>query len=111
MTVHTWPEYRYAAVDVFTCSTKMQSAQCVNVLKDKFKCMNYTTRFIPRGMAHSLQMSAEDFEKSREFFIKMEDRQKEIAASVLVSDSWIYEEGQYSRFGIPFTTMLHHKKS
>lgn len=111
MTVHTWPEYRYAAVDVFTCSTKMQSAQCVNVLKDKFKCMNHTTKFIPRGMAHSLLMTEEDLEKSRDMFINLKDRQKEIANSVLVTDSWIYEQGEFSRFGIPFTSMLHHKQS
>ena len=76
MTIHTWPEFRYAAVDVFTCSTKMQSEQCVNVLKDKFKCLNSTTRFIPRGMIQSLMMTEEEFLKSREYFINLEERKK-----------------------------------
>jgi len=29
----------------------------------------------------------------------------------LNTESWIYEEGQFSRFGIPYDKMLYNKKS
>lgn len=33
VTIHTWPEYGYAAVDLFTCSAKMDADAGLEVLK------------------------------------------------------------------------------
>lgn len=65
MTIHTWPEFKYAAVDVFTCTTKMKSQRCVEVLKDKLNCLNAQTKFLPRGSIHNLTITEEQLEESR----------------------------------------------
>ena len=78
MTIHTWPEFRYAAVDVFTCSTKMKSHRCIEVLKEKLKCPNSESTFLPRGFVKNLHMNKEEFEKNRELFINAKERAKEI---------------------------------
>jgi len=46
--VHTWNEYRYATVDVYTCGEKSDPWKAfeylVNVLKPKFYTVNYADR-------------------------------------------------------------------
>ncbi len=32
LTIHTWPEYRYAAIDIFTCGPKMNLEAAVEVI-------------------------------------------------------------------------------
>jgi S-adenosylmethionine decarboxylase proenzyme len=32
LTIHTWPEYRYAAIDIFTCGPKMDLEAAVEVI-------------------------------------------------------------------------------
>lgn len=111
MTVHTWPEFKYAAVDVFTCSTKMRSNKCVEVLAEKFKCSNRSVVFIPRGSVANLHISTEELDKSRDLFIDAKTRDVDNNKDRLITSSWIYEEGNFSRFGIPYDKMLHHKQS
>ena len=90
MTVHTWPEFRYAAVDVFTCSTKMRSSRCVEVLAEKFKCANHKVVFVPRGFVSNLHISQEELEKSRDIFIDSKAREEDNKKDSLISSSWIY---------------------
>ena len=111
MTVHTWPEFRYAAVDVFTCSTKMRSSRCVEILAQKFKCLNKKVVFVPRGFASHMQITKEELEKSRELFIDPKSRDLDQKLDRLDGASWIYEDGQYTRHGIPYDKMLFHKQS
>ena len=40
LSIHTWPERKYAAIDVFTCGEKMDPHKTVEVLK---KMLNPTT--------------------------------------------------------------------
>lgn len=35
-TIHTWPEYGYAAVDLFFCSEKVESERALEVLQEAF---------------------------------------------------------------------------
>ena len=35
LSIHTWPEYGYAAVDVFTCGTSVQPEKAAEVLIEK----------------------------------------------------------------------------
>ena len=35
LAIHTWPEYGYAAVDVFTCGDVLDGAQAVRVLSER----------------------------------------------------------------------------
>jgi len=37
-TVHTWPEYRYAAVDMFTCGSRIDFEAAKDVFRNRLKC-------------------------------------------------------------------------
>lgn len=44
LTIHTWPEYGYAAVDVFTCGEDVEPHAALSVLESRFE---------PRDVEHS----------------------------------------------------------
>ena len=48
--IHTWPENNYAAVDLFTCSDKMNYKKALAFLKEKFECKNLDFQVIERGV-------------------------------------------------------------
>jgi len=49
LTVHTWPEHGYAAVDVFTCG-KLDLEDGVALLKTLFKATTSEVKHIERGV-------------------------------------------------------------
>ena len=57
-TVHTWPEYNYAAVDVFTCADNIDLETAVNSMKDSFGCKRFVVSsdqnrgILPRHFIH-----------------------------------------------------------
>lgn len=53
LAVHTWPEYGYAAVDVFTCGTEIDPWVAQKVIRDGLKAENTTALEMKRG---SLQL-------------------------------------------------------
>lgn len=50
LSIHTWPEYGYAAVDVFTCGTTVQPDKAAKVLIEKLASGNHSIVEIPRGV-------------------------------------------------------------
>jgi S-adenosylmethionine decarboxylase len=50
LSIHTWPEYGYAAVDVFTCGTTVQPERAAEVLIEKLGSRNHSLLEIPRGV-------------------------------------------------------------
>ena len=52
ISIHTWPEYRYAAVDVFTCGKKMKPMVAIRLIAKKLGCPNrgVTVQNIKRGI-------------------------------------------------------------
>ncbi|MBI2098164.1 MAG: adenosylmethionine decarboxylase [Candidatus Wildermuthbacteria bacterium] len=48
ISIHTWPECGYAAVDVFTCGL-MDTEKAVQYLVEKFAAQKVNTRRIERG--------------------------------------------------------------
>lgn len=34
LTIHTWPEYGYAAVDIFTCGDLIDNNKCLQMIKE-----------------------------------------------------------------------------
>ena len=50
VTVHTWPEHGYAAVDVFTCGTTIEHQKIIEHLKQGFRSRNTKSREISRGL-------------------------------------------------------------
>jgi S-adenosylmethionine decarboxylase len=50
LSIHTWPEHGYAAVDVFTCGTTVQPEKAAEVLIEKLGSRNHSIMEIPRGV-------------------------------------------------------------
>lgn len=50
LTIHTWPEYKYAAVDLFTCSDSLDLMEALNYLKEKLEAKNMEYSNIARGI-------------------------------------------------------------
>ena len=49
LTVHTWPEYGYAAVDIFTCG-RLDTGAAVAVLRQHFDAQGSHCRTLARGL-------------------------------------------------------------
>jgi len=50
LSIHTWPEYGYAAVDIFTCGDVIQPERAVSYLVKKFECKNPSIVEMKRGI-------------------------------------------------------------
>lgn len=49
LSIHTWPEYGYAAADVFTCGTTLKPGRAVDYLVKELEAKNFAERKIKRG--------------------------------------------------------------
>lgn len=49
LTIHTWPEYGYAAVDVFTCGDTSGFSEIQDFLVDELRAQRVVTFDHPRG--------------------------------------------------------------
>lgn len=49
-TIHTWPEYNYAAVDVFTCGEVIDMDAAVEVIRTELNAQSLQKMGIDRGM-------------------------------------------------------------
>ena len=50
LSIHTWPEYGYAAVDVFTCGTTVNPQIAAEVLIERLGAKNHSLMEIQRGV-------------------------------------------------------------
>ncbi|MGL4789195.1 MAG: adenosylmethionine decarboxylase [Cetobacterium sp.] len=55
LAIHTWPEYGYAAVDVFTCGDKIDPWTAFKFLEDVFKSDRSESIEVPRGMVDKIR--------------------------------------------------------
>ncbi len=49
LTIHTWPEYRYAGIDIFTCSKKVNTKDAIEFLCQSLNTKKYEIKEINRG--------------------------------------------------------------
>lgn len=49
LAIHSWPEYGYAAVDLFTCGESVDPWISFDYLKEKFEAQNYSAIELRRG--------------------------------------------------------------
>ncbi|HDZ62590.1 MAG TPA: adenosylmethionine decarboxylase [Nitrospirae bacterium] len=54
LSIHTWPEYEYAAVDIFTCGNVLKPQKAVDYLIDKFQCKSPSVIEVKRGILSPL---------------------------------------------------------
>lgn len=50
LTIHTWPELGYAAVDVFTCGDHVDPWNACHYITEKFKAKHMTASEVRRGI-------------------------------------------------------------
>jgi len=50
LTIHTWPEYGYAAVDIFTCGDSIKSDIAASYLIEQFECKDPSILEMKRGI-------------------------------------------------------------
>ena len=55
LSIHTWPEYGYAAVDIFTCGDLIDADKAFEHLKTGFKAAHTATIEMKRGQLHDIQ--------------------------------------------------------
>jgi len=49
LTIHTWPEYGYAAADIFTCGDQVSPWKAVEFIEKELNAKSYSTHEIKRG--------------------------------------------------------------
>lgn len=49
LSIHTWPEKKYAAIDIFTCGEHCDPLIACNYLIKVFKTINPKIHIVPRG--------------------------------------------------------------
>jgi len=50
LSIHTWPEYRYAALDIFTCGDQLRPDTAAEFIRVKLKCKNASLVEVRRGL-------------------------------------------------------------
>jgi len=48
--IHTWPEFSYAAIDLFTCNSEMSSELAVKFIVEKLESKRHNINLLQRGM-------------------------------------------------------------
>jgi S-adenosylmethionine decarboxylase proenzyme len=48
--IHTWPEYNFAAVDIFTCGNTIDPNAAIEILVEKLSASDYSAQEIQRGI-------------------------------------------------------------
>ena len=50
LTIHTWPEYRYAAIDIFSCGDTLKPADAAQFLMAQFGAEHSSVMEVQRGV-------------------------------------------------------------
>jgi S-adenosylmethionine decarboxylase len=60
LSIHTWPEYGYAAVDIFTCGDQCQPEDGLELLKGTLGSGRCEIRLVERGFADQVLGAGEE---------------------------------------------------
>ncbi|MBM3463090.1 MAG: S-adenosylmethionine decarboxylase proenzyme [Armatimonadetes bacterium] len=50
LSIHTWPEFGYAAIDIYTCGETADPWRACEFLAEKFSAQNISTTVVERGI-------------------------------------------------------------
>ena len=56
ISIHTWPEYKYAAVDVFTCGDDVDPEKAVRLITERLGAKNPSLIELRRGIIEDSQV-------------------------------------------------------
>jgi spermidine synthase len=96
LAIHTWPEYGYAAVDLFTCGD-MDAWISFDHLKDCFKSISYSAIEMKRGSVNLLTRN--DFDMSTMRQRASEWRNPEF----FTRNVWFTDKDEYQALSLRFT--------
>ena len=54
--IHTWPEYKYAAVDVFTCGNNVDPEKAARLIAERLGSQNHSLIELRRGIMEDIQV-------------------------------------------------------
>lgn len=54
LSIHTWPEYKYAAVDIFTCRSSPETRRVAEFIIDQLQCSKPSMTETKRGVDSKL---------------------------------------------------------
>lgn len=102
--IHTWPEYRYAALDLFTCGFSVNPWIAYELLKQAFEADHGSALELNRGQLHLLETADIEFKDSEEVAayqytdpqeqrsVWFTDRNDNIALSLRHKGGWVFRE-------------------
>jgi len=56
ISIHTWPEYRYAAVDVFTCGDDVDPEKAARLITERLGAQSHSLIELRRGIMEDSQV-------------------------------------------------------
>jgi S-adenosylmethionine decarboxylase len=78
LSIHTWPEYGYAAVDIFTCGDLIKPEVAANYLVERFECKSPSMVEMKRGILsfdHNVKLPHKIEEEEAAFYATTEELQ------------------------------------
>lgn len=89
LAIHTWPEYRYAAVDVFTCGDPVDPWISYQYLKEAFESAHGSTMEMRRGELRLLEPNRIDLPELRE------QAEQQLPVPKYTRNIWFTERNDY----------------
>jgi spermidine synthase len=106
LAIHTWPEYGYAAVDLFTCGDAVDPWVSFEFLKKAFESQNYSALEMRRGMIS--QLTHKDFDMTS----MREESKKYTNPSKFTRNVWFTDKDENQALSLRHTgDMLYNKTS
>ena len=97
LAIHTWPEYGYAAVDLFTCGDQVDAWLSFDILKDRFQAKNYSALEMKRGVTNLLTRM--DFDLSSE----REEMQEKLSDPKFKRNVWFTDKDEDQALSLRYT--------
>lgn len=105
LAIHTWPEYRYAAVDIFTCGDQVNPWIAYDYLKEAFESAHGSAMEINRGQVDLLKRVNAHFKGS-----VAEGSSEEQPAATFKRDVWFTDRDENTALSLRHTGELVYRK-
>jgi spermidine synthase len=97
LAIHTWPEYGYAAVDLFTCGDEVDPWVSFDFLKKAFEAQNYSALDMKRGSLNLLQRKEFDLSSMRE------EANKHVNPDKFTRNVWFTDKDENQALSLRYT--------